>query len=369
MPLNAASTAADRTYFKTLAGVLLLMLVTALFWMPPQDHPVAFPGSRSIVSGGAKAAYELLGKSGYRISRWRQSPLKLPSGHDKTLILANPILAAGAKPPERDAIMRFARSGGRVLVTGGAATFLLPQNWGTSISPLDVSWQKYPALFPGKITAHAAHIVMRARVNWNEYDPNMIPLYGRKDRAVAEYEPVGAGAIIVWGGSTPLTNAGLLQSGNLQFFFDCIGRSPRTVLWDEYFHGRRRSLLPYLGSGGLPWGLIPLGLLFLAALWTYGRRAGPLQRESQDDRYSPLEFLTGVAGMYERAGAFDVALAIAREEWLEPASAPAAFTQAPSDHAALPSSARRNRRMQKAALAEFLRGHAARKSSPRGIVK
>lgn len=292
---------------------LLLLLMIELLWLPAREQHT-YPSSYSTDSGGAKAAYELLSASHFQEKRWLRSPRSLPPGRGVTLILASPMFASQASRADRAALGRFVRSGGRILATGAGVSALFPADAGTPVKRL--TKHSYRALLPGRLAAKALSISMRPRRTWSEADPALLALYGRRGRTVVAFAPpgrhAGAGSIMFWASSFPLTNAGIRQPASLELLFHSLGSRPRLVLWDEYFHGVRRGWAHYLAIGALPWAALPLLVLLAAALWTYSRRFGPLLPATAADRYSPLEFVAGVAGMYERAQAGDAAVAIAR---------------------------------------------------------
>jgi hypothetical protein len=51
------------------------------------------------------------------------------------------------------------------------------------------------------------------------------PLYGDGDRTVVVKYPFGRGEVLWWASATPLTNAGLKEPGNLEFFSGLSRRS------------------------------------------------------------------------------------------------------------------------------------------------
>ena len=82
----------------------------------------------------------------------------------------------------------------------------------------------------------------------------------------------GKGQVIWWAAATPLSNAGIRQTGNLNLFLNSVGPpGERRVLWDEYFHGRRGSLWTYFAGTPISWGMAQLGLFAVALLLTFAR--------------------------------------------------------------------------------------------------
>jgi hypothetical protein len=138
-----------------------------------------------------------------------------------------------------------------------------------------------------------------------------VPLYTEGDKQVVVAYRFARGEVIWWASATPLTNAGLLEPGNVEFFLACVGaKDQRRVLWDESFHGYGRSSAASAGLGPLKWMIPQLGMFTLAILLTYSRRSGPIVHPTTERRLSPLEFVRTLGALYERAGAASVAVDI-----------------------------------------------------------
>jgi hypothetical protein len=147
---------------------------------------------------------------------------------------------------------------------------------------------------------------MAPEAEWTVRTP-AIPLYGTDDKAVAIQHVYGKGEIIWWAGATPLTNAGLREPGNLEFFLASVGDLQTTrVLWDEYFHGYRQSLSGTLAHTQIGWMFAQLGLLLVFVLVTFSRRSGPVRAVVEETRLSPLEFVETLGGVYQHSGASNV---------------------------------------------------------------
>jgi hypothetical protein len=88
----------------------------------------------------------------------------------------------------------------------------------------------------------------------------------------------------------------------------------RKILWDEHYHGQRRSMWSYFAATPLPWAGGQLLFATLVALVAVGRRRGALRPRVVESRTSPLEFVDTMATLYERAGAARAAVEGARTE-------------------------------------------------------
>ncbi len=303
----------DRTLL--MVGALLLAATTlvAVLLTPPgnESQSPGYPSSYSTASDGAKAAYLLLDELGYHVERWISLPQELPNPAKGTvLILADPFLAASSD--ERWQIEQFIRRGGRVLITGGGAALLLPAADIKSTAKLDFEWREFRAQAPGPISRRAIAVSMKTQTRWGGRYPNYVPYFGDEDGAVVVASRIGEGEIIWWAGSAPLTNYGLTRAANLKLYLNSLELGEGTrVLWDEYYHGVRAGFWDYLGRTPVPWALGQIAIVFLAAIFTFGRRSGPIAFRQEESRLSPLEFVETVGDLYERrkaaAGALEVA--------------------------------------------------------------
>ncbi len=83
------------------------------------------------------------------------------------------------------------------------------------------------------------------------------------------------------------------------------------MLWDEYFHGMRRSLTSYFEETPLPWAGLQIVVAFAAVLFTFSRQPGPIWSPAADSRLSPLEFVETLGDLYQSANAGSAAVAVA----------------------------------------------------------
>jgi hypothetical protein len=300
--------AGDRKLFLIAGGVFLVLVTTALILAKGPESADEIPTTYSVGSGGAKAAYLLLKASGYRVERWEQSPSELPEAAGATLILAEPLDAP--KTEERNRLRQFVQNGGHVIATGAFVGLFLPEN-GIVPDPLSgMTWKKLSAQSPSSITHAASQITLVPQAYWKP-DSFAVPLYGDGDKEMVVKYKFGKGEVIWWASATPLTNAGLKEPGNLEFFLACIGSEPQTrILWDEYFHGYRRSLTASIQSSPVKWIFLQFAVFTLAILLTYSRRSGPISIRAKETRLSPLEFVRTLGALYKQANAASVVVDI-----------------------------------------------------------
>lgn len=310
MPIQLS--AGDRKLFLIAGGVFLLLVVTALLLTRGPANTDKVPTTYSAGSGGAKAAYLLLKASGYAVERWEQSPNELPEA-GATLILAEPSDAPTTE--ERNRLHQFVENGGRIIAAGPFVGFYLPENGIVPDPMLGITWKKLSALSPSSITQAAGEITLAPEAYWKS-EWFALPLYGDGDKQMVVKYAWGKGEVIWWASATPLTNAGLREPGNLEFFLACLGNQPKTrILWDEYFHGHRRSLTASIRNSPVKWIFVQLALFALTLLLTYSRRSGPINVPPGEARLSPLEFVRTLGSLYKQANAASVAVDISYQRF------------------------------------------------------
>jgi hypothetical protein len=297
----------DRKLLLGALCVFVLLIVGAIVFGGEAGQKEEIPSSYSTASGGARAAYLLLQNSGYKVQRWERPLQQLPSAKGKTLILAGPSEAPTRE--ERERLKTFLSDGGRVIATGMFVGTFLPENESVPDFVGAMNWKKVSALSPSEITRAAPEIVLAPEAQWSSYSP-AYPLYGEKDHALVVKYPYGRGEVLWWASATPMTNAGLKERGNLEFFLACLGGAKSEILWDEYIHGYRETLALSIAHSPVKWLVLQMALLGLAVVATFSRRSGPLCKPAAEVRLSPLEFVQTLGGLYERAGTASVAVDI-----------------------------------------------------------
>jgi len=305
MPLNLA--ASDRKILRISGGVFLFLIAVTLLLAKREGNQDQIPTTYSSGSGGAKAAYLLLKGSGYDVERWEVSLSQLPNP-PTTLILAEPMEAPTTE--ERRTLKQFVEDGGRLIVTGAFVSLFLPES-GVISDPLGATtWKRLSAGAPSPITQAAPEITLAPQAHWRP-ETFAVPLYGDGEQVMVVKYSFGKGEVIWWASATPLTNAGLKEPGNLEFFLACVGREHhRRILWDEYFHGYRQSLVASAAQSPLKWIALQLALFALVIVVTYTRRSGPICLPIAESRLSPLEYVQALGALYGSAGAGTVAVEV-----------------------------------------------------------
>lgn len=302
MPTGLSQTD-KRLLVLTVGSLLVLAIATVLIAPPGQQEQSTIPSTYSSSSGGARAAYLLLQQLGFPVTRWEAPPSQLPAGN-AILILAEPNVPP--VPSEREALRRFVDSGGRVLFCGPALAAYF--NGAGVASRPDPQWISSPASLPSPFTHSAPLISIRPAAQWTDRTARQLPLYGPPDDPDVVLWRLGKGEILWWSGASPLTNTGLTRSHNLALLLNAV--SSRSIYWDEYFHGVRASLWSYVAATPVKWALLQFAFIFAAVIFSYSRRSGPIAFPVPPSRLSPLEFVDTLGGLYQRAGAYGVAIGV-----------------------------------------------------------
>jgi hypothetical protein len=304
----------DRKILTIAAGAFAALAIVALLLASPESDQSAIPSTYSSHSSGAKAAFLLLQETGWHAVRWEQSLTRLEAGKNKIIIIAEPDKPANKW--ERAALLNFIRGGGCLIAIGRAAGLLLPQGSDITSSVEAKIWEKYSALAPTSITREAPQITMASDVWWAS-ETSALALYGNDHKIVVVSYPYGEGKVIWWAAATPLTNAGLKEAGNLEFFLACLGdQSKNHIYWDEYLHGYISSRIHSFENRIAGVFLVQFVLLGVAILLTFARRSGPVRPSAPEIRLSPLEFVETLGGLYEHAHADAVAVDIYYQRFL-----------------------------------------------------
>jgi hypothetical protein len=306
-------TAGDRKILLIAAGVFLFLTITTALLVGGGDSQEQTPTTYSAASGGAKAAYLLLKESGYSTTTWEQPLRDLQGGKGKTLVLADPNI--GAAKEDREKLEAFLRSGGRLIASGAFTSYCLPENDAVPDPVAGISQKRLRALLPSPLTRAAPEITLAPQAYWRP-GTGVVALYGDPDKpAVIKYK-IGDGEVLWLAASTPLTNAGLKEPGNLEFLLAAVGDPGQgEILWDEYVHGYQHKTAASVSSHITRWIWLQLAVFALAILLAYSRRSGPIWIPASDTRLSPLEFVRTLGSLYQHARAGGVAVDISYQRF------------------------------------------------------
>jgi Domain of unknown function (DUF4350) len=308
MPLNLD--AGDRRLLVASTTVFVLSAVLAVF-LSPSESDAKYATSYSAASEGAKATYLLLRESGYRAERWTRPPAELSDARNTLLIIADPSdIPAQA---DKSALEKFLRNGGELVLAGGL-TPVFVSDVGPTRLPVPMGPVKFAAQTPSPQGVNAPEIELDTVASWIKPGPG-IGLYGDAAQYTVMQYAHGSGTVLWLASSSLLSNAGLRQSGNLEFLLSTIGSKSRRVLWDEYFHGHRTTATAAMAHPQLSWLFGQLGLIAVAVLLTFSRRSGPRRAPRPESRLSPLEYVRALGNLYEHARAANIAVDVAYERF------------------------------------------------------
>jgi hypothetical protein len=290
------------------AGVFILLVIIALS-LTQEEEESYVPSTYSAQSRGAKAAFLMLQESGYKAERWEQSPVHLPSDPKHTVL----VLASPYREPSRDeqnALQTFLSEGGKILVTGANAPGYLPKVDVETEALQIPSPKEYQPQLLTPLTRGGA-IQMSPAAYWKGNLPGTLVHYADENRPIVVSYNFGRGEVIWWASSTPLSNAAIGKSGNMALLLNSLGDAKDVhILWDEYFHSVSDSLMSYVLDPPAFFGLAQCLLVFLALMFTFSRRNGPIHPLPEPSRLSPLEFVNTLGKLYRRANAIHSALEI-----------------------------------------------------------
>jgi hypothetical protein len=305
----------DRKLLLICVGIALCLAVAIGFLMPGANSN-SNPVPSTYLSGqhGARAAYETLLRSDYRVERWERplTELAATAGPDTVVIFAEPLTAESAN---LKAVREILERGGRVLATGFWGGFLLPGEASSTSEVFDFAACK---LEPEGLDplAGTGEVWMVPEATWQVGNPNRRVDYTCAGQpAVVEYD-WGKGHAVWWASSTPLENGSLARAHDLDLLLNSLGpRQDHHFYWDESLHGDIRSTLSY--AAGTSWNMLWFGLLAVGilAVFSFSRRSGPLRELPPVVRATPIEFLDALGTIYRKAGASATAVAIALERF------------------------------------------------------
>jgi hypothetical protein len=297
-------------------GVLVTLLIVALaFFSPPEqgdEDPTPF--SYSTDKHGAKAAFELLIKSGYKVER-QNAPLSEIVDHfdeHTTLVIAEPYMQDVVET--RATVKQALDRGARVLVAGPSGALLVPGNaLDYRSGQMQTDCEAEPNGF-GEI-ANSGKVQISGPAAWQRTQPLQWIEYTCNGQAVVVRYASGKGEVVWWASSFPLENVGIQREDNLALFLNSVGPVSNHVVWDESLHGDFRSLWSYARGTPIQLFWAQLALVALLLLFSYSRRSGPLRPDPVVSRATPIEFVHSLGSLYQKAGATNAAVAIAYQRF------------------------------------------------------
>ena len=342
----------------------LLMLVNSVSYVKQdkgQDLEVA-PNRSTYHSGptGARALYDFLNESGYKVVRWKETPQKLLTDSGtlvKTFVVVGQIQVAFSDA-QTTALTKWIERGGRYVVIDRHPPVepnKTPTSWTIQSKPLalpsldvnpadtkqmtaevvavqsvqpTVLTQNIQSVLPSRFASRMTiepppkvHVQNDDATEDDEYAPSpelstsyshapVVHIADDKGALLIDYS-YGLGKVVILSDPYMVSNGGIRLNDNLQLALNLITAEDGLIAFDEYHQGKgvtQNSLAAYFS--GTPVLLIAaqIGLLVLLVLWTKGRRFGRPLPLPQVDRRSSLEFVASMAELQQRARAFDLAI-------------------------------------------------------------
>ncbi len=313
MPLMTAPKLApeDRKLAMGFALLLALASVLAVFAVRAGGEGGALPSSYSAGNNGTKAAFLLLAQMGYAPQRWTANPRKLADlPPHATLILADPM---PSDEGDVEAVRQFLRNGGRVLATGVSFAQFVPGRPIHAGTP-HFQWKDYPPHEPSELT-RGIHAITLAPKFYFDGEKMDAPFLDGDESPVTRFS-YGAGEVIWWSTSDPMSNSGIRERDNAQLLLNSVGDPGRgPVLWDEYFHQGGKTVIDSILASPLRWGLLQAALIGALVCLTYSRQFGPARQSVAAARLAPMEFVETLAALYQRSGAAHIAVEIVYEQF------------------------------------------------------
>ena len=318
MKLLATLDRRDRRLLGITAAVVLCTIVLLVLVHPQEEQDTGVPSTYATAPHGAKAAFLLLQRLGYRVER-SEAPLPTiaeAAGPQTVLILAQPTRTANSK--ETAAVRQVLARGGRVLGAGYLAAALLPENSLNRDNPLKLVGaicEADPVGF-SPLAAGGKFVMREVSYAWKTDQPHQQAVYTCAGEAVVVTYPVDRGTVVWWASASPLENQDIASNGSLDLLFNSLHlvHSDR-IVWDESLHAepvaawdasKDRIVLALVAQ------LLLVALLLVLAR---GRRSGPLRPLPAPARSSPMEFVRSLGGLYRASGANDVPVTIAYERF------------------------------------------------------
>lgn len=345
------------TVLVILGVIVILSTITYVQKENPQDSELN-PNRSTYHAGptGARALYDFLSESGYKVMRWREQPDRLGGENGRsvrTLVLIGSTQLPFADQHAEPILNWVAQGGHLVLIDREPPRSLMPKSgdWlvnmrGFSFPTFEVDpadpknmTESVTALEPVQPTAFTKDVqsvlpsrfAARVRVtvgkkpattgDEDEEEDASYGLSGISPAPVVHVEDEqgallvdyahGTGRIIILSDPYVVSNGGIELTDNLRLAVNAITSSGGLIAFDEYHQGRGVTRNAFVGYfAGTP--VLPIAaqivVFVLIVLWTRGRRFGRALPLKQVDRRSSLEFVASMSELQERSRAFDLAI-------------------------------------------------------------
>lgn len=297
----------ERKALVWMIGAAIALAIVTIVMTPKHEQDALYPSSYSPTSHGAKAAYLLLQQMGYNVTRWERPLSELPeSGKGTVLVMAR--TGGYARSGQREALRRYIATGGRVVCFGYGAQWILPHGGVEFDTVPETEWKAVAPALPSRLTRGGA-ITLDTDAHWrSEITTDLVHYKSPNGGPIVVSYTFGSGEVVWWASTIPVTNAGIMQPGNLEFVLNSIGDKDLRVFWNEYSGSEYKSLWQRAWETPVKWLFGQSALFAVFLLLTYARRSGPVRQYVTRSRLSPLEFTETLGALYKRAHASGFAL-------------------------------------------------------------
>jgi hypothetical protein len=295
-----------------LALGLLLLMVVVMFAAAmrqaekPQEPPLS---SYSNAPGGARALRLWLQTLKFTVREPEGSGFDTPDG-TRLILMLEPSLV---EPDEWRLLDRFVKDGGVLLIAGGGlGANLAAEHFDFDFNALDEPNAPVQVHAP-VMSSPQLPMPTDARPEgyYTSKRSDYVAHFGVEQGPVVVSFNRGQGRVILCAASFPFSNEGLKQPGNPEWVLHLLSGAFRSVVWfDEWHHGKREAADGEVVGveawiRGTPPGqalLLALGILFVALALSGKAFGRPLQPQRAIARRAPLEYITALAHLSQRAG-------------------------------------------------------------------
>jgi hypothetical protein len=347
--------------FAVIIGVLILVSTFSYVQKGKEvDYEVA-PNRSTYHSGptGVRALYDFLNESGYKVTRWKETPQKLltDSGKSVKTFVVTGDIKVRFTDAEKEALSKWIQAGGRFVVVDRNpeqdSDAAKPGSWNVRVrhsqsptletDPADPQQmtENVVALKPAQPTLLTRNVesVMPSRfasrltidpitaldavtldaTNPDEAPPEpttaeapapVVHMFDDKGALLIDFT-YGSGRAVLLTDPYIISNGGIKLNDNLQLAINMLNPGDGLIAFDEYHQGKGRTQNTFAGYfAGTPVLLLAaqIGFVVLLILWGRGSRFGRPLPLPQVDRRSSLEFVASMAELQQRARAFDLAI-------------------------------------------------------------
>ncbi len=310
----------DKQLLWGVCGAMLALIVLMAVVRPAQSPDDPRPTTTNTGPQGAKAAFEVLQRLGWKTSQGNRPLAEFNDGMDDaqaantTLVLAAPQYDQTELARLRAELARFLDRGGRVLATGPSGAALLPGGESKAPGLLQPQLCETTPEGPGEL-ARSGSVEMAEGAQWSSDAAKFEVEQRCGNEAVVVRYAVGKGEAVWWASAGALENGELKNDADLKLLLASVGPG-REVVFDESLHGEVKSIWDAAKGLPLKWLALQAALMFALLVVSFSRRRGPVRAAVRLPRSSPVEFAVSMGDLYEKAAASSAATEAAKRRLL-----------------------------------------------------